>query len=144
MFKLQTERQTWLTIKLPDPDGETRIKLRVKLLSHADNAAKKHEAISEQVARLRAEADSGAIDSAAGMLAKFAALAEAISPEAIDRDLDALVARVTYWQDVGDEAGEPLAYSPERLRAVLNIGTWVVKAIRQAITDLDDDGRRKN
>ncbi len=144
MFKLQTERQTWLTIKLPDPDGEARIKLRVKLLSHADNAAKKHEAISEQVARLRAEAESGTIDSAGAMLAKFAALAEAISPEAIDRDLDVLVARVTDWQDVGDEAGEPLAYSPERLRALLNVGTWVVKAVRQAIQDLDDDGRRKN
>ena len=144
MFKLQAERQTWLTVKLPDPDGELRIKLRVKLLSHADNAARKHEAISEQVARLRAEAESGTIDSAGAMLAKFAALAEAISPEAIDRDLDVLVARVTDWQDVGDETGEPLAYSPERLRALLNVGTWVVKAIRQAITDLDDDGRRKN
>ena len=51
MFKLQTERQTWLTIKLPDPDGETRIKLRVKLLSHADNAATKHRAIADQIVR---------------------------------------------------------------------------------------------
>ena len=54
MFKLQTERQTWLNIKLPDPDGETRIKLRVKLLSHADNAASKHQAISDQIERLQA------------------------------------------------------------------------------------------
>jgi hypothetical protein len=30
------------------------------------------------------------------------------------------------------------------MRSLLNIGTWVVKAVRQAITDLDDDGRRKN
>ena len=144
MFKLQTYRQTWITVKLPDPDGEIRIKLRVKLISHADNAAKKHEAIHVQIARLRAEAESGTIDSASALLAKFAFIAEGISPEAIDRDLDVLVARVTDWQDVGDETGEPLAYSPERLRALLNVGTWVVKAIRQAITDLDDDGRRKN
>lgn len=144
MFKLQTERQTWLTIKLPDPDGEARIKLRVKLISHQANAARKHEAISEQVARLRAEAEAGTIDSAGAMLTKFATLAEAISPEAIDRDLEVIVARVTDWQDVGDENGEPLSYSPDRLRALLNVGTWVVKAIRQAITDLDDDGRRKN
>jgi len=144
MFKLQTERQTWLTIKLPDPDGETRIKLRVKLLSHADNAATKHRAIADQIERLQAEAASGGIDSANAMLAKFVAIAEAISPEAIDADLERLVSRVTDWQDVGDEAGEPLGYAPERLRALLNVGTWVVKAIRQAIQDLDDDGRRKN
>ena len=144
MFKLQTERQTWLTIRLPDPDGETRIKLRVKLLSHTDNAALKHQALGEQIARLQAEADSGAVDTASGMLAKFIAIADAISPEAIERDLGQLIARVTDWQDVGDEAGEPLAFSPDRLRALLNVGTWVVKAIRQAIQDLDDDGRRKN
>ena len=144
MFKLQTERQTWLTIRLPDPDGETRIKLRVKLLSHTDNAALKHQALGEQIARLQAEADSGAVDTASGMLAKFIAIADAISPEAIERDLGQLIVRVTDWQDVGDEAGEPLAFSPDRLRALLNVGTWVVKAIRQAIQDLDDDGRRKN
>ena len=144
MFKLQTERQTWLTIRLPDPDGETRIKLRVKLLSHTDNAALKHSALSEQITRLQAEADSGAVDSASGMLAKFMAIADAVSPEAIERDLGQLIARVTDWQDVGDEAGEPLAFSPDRLRALLNVGTWVVKAIRQAIQDLDDAGRQKN
>ena len=144
MFKLQTERQTWLTIRLPDPDGETRIKLRVKLLSHADNAATKHRAIADQIERLQAEAASGAIDSAPAMLAKFVTLAETISPEAIAEDLERIVARVTDWQDIGDEAGEPLAFSPERLRALLNCGTWVVKAVREAITTLDDDGRRKN
>ena len=144
MFKLLTDRQTWLTVRLPDPDGEARIKLRVKLLSHADNAAAKHQAIAEQVERLRAEAESGAIDSAPAMLAKFAALAEAISPEAIAEDLERIVVRVTDWAEVGDEQGEPLAFTPERLRALLNVGTWVVKAIRQAISDLDDDGRRKN
>ena len=144
MFKLQTDRQTWLTIRLPDPDGEQRIKLRVKLKTHADNAASKHQVISDQVERLRAEAESGAIDSAPAMLAKFVTLAETISPEAIAEDLERIVARVTDWQDIGDEAGEPLAFSPERLRALLNCGTWVVKAVREAITTLDDDGRRKN
>ena len=144
MFKLQTERQTWLTIRLPDPDGETRIKLRVKLLSHADNAATKHRAIADQIERLQAEAASGGIDSASAMLAKFVAIADAISPEAIDADLERIVARVTDWADIGDETGEPLTYSPERFRVLLNVGTWVVKAVRQAIQDLDDDGRRKN
>jgi len=144
MFKLLTDRQTWLTVRLPDPDGEARIKLRVKLLSHADNAAAKHQAIAEQVERLRAEAESGNIDSAPAMLAKFVALSEAISPAAIAEDLEKIVVRVTDWQDIGDEQGEPLAFTPERLRALLNVGTWVVKAIRQAIGDLDDDGRRKN
>lgn len=144
MFKLQTDRQTWLTIRLPDPDGEARIKLRVKLLSHADNAAVKHQAITDQIARLQAEADSGRIDSANAMLAKFVAIADAIAPEAIDADLERIVRRVTDWADIGDETGEPLTFSPDRLRALLNVGTWVVKAIRQAITDLDDDGRRKN
>ena len=144
MFKLQSDRQTWLTIRLPDPDGEARIKLRVKLLSHADNAAVKHQAITDQIARLQAEADSGGIDSAHAMLAKFVAIADAIAPEAIDADLERIVRRVTDWADIGDETGEPLTFSPDRLRALLNVGTWVVKAIRQAITDLDDDGRRKN
>ena len=78
------------------------------------------------------------------MLAKFVALSEAISPAAIAEDLEKIVVRVTDWQDIGDEQGEPLAFTPERLRALLNVGTWVVKAIRQAISDLDDDGRRKN
>jgi hypothetical protein len=144
MFKLQTERQSWLTVRLPDPDGEIRIKLRVKLLSHVANAASKHQALSEQIARLQEETSSGAVDSAPALLAKFVAIADAISPEGIDRDLDRIVERVTDWADVGDETGEPLSYTPERMRALLNIGTWVVKAVRQAITDLDDDGRRKN
>jgi hypothetical protein len=96
------------------------------------------------VARLESEAASGAIDSAPAMLARFVALEEAISPDAIERDIDELVARVVDWQEVGDEDGTPLAYSADRLRAVLDMGTWVVKAVRQAIRDLDDDGRRKN
>lgn len=144
MFKIQADRQTWLTVRLPDPDGEQRIKLRVKLRSHTDNAATKHQVISDQAERLRAEIDSGAIDSATALLAKFVALADTISPEAIAEDMERIVARVTDWQDIGDEAGEPLAFSPDRLRALLNVGTWVVKAVRDAITTLDDDGRRKN
>ena len=144
MFKLQADRQSWLTIRLPDPDGEARIKLRVKLISHAENAAIMQSAITEQVERLKTETEQGGVDSAAAMLAKFIAMADAITPEAIERDLDRIVSRVTDWADIGDEAGEPLAYSPERLRALLNIGTWVVKAVRQAIKELDEDGRRKN
>ena len=144
MFKLQADRQSWLTIRLPDPDGEARIKLRVKLISHAENAAIMQSAITEQVERLKTETEQGRVDSAAAMLAKFISMADAITPEAIERDLDRIVSRVTDWADIGDEAGEPLAYSPERLRALLNIGTWVVKAVRQAIKELDEDGRRKN
>jgi hypothetical protein len=144
MFKLQTSRETWLQIKIPDPDGEVRLKLKVKLVGHKENAAKKHEAVAEQVARLEAESASGAIDSAPAMLARFVALEEAISPEAIERNIDELVARVVDWQEVCDEDGTPLAYSADRLRSVLDMGTWVVKAVRHAILDLDDDGRRKN
>lgn len=144
MFKLQADRQSWLTIRLPDPDGEARIKLRVKLISHAENAAIMQSAITEQVERLKTETEQGGVDSAAAMLAKFISMADAITPEAIKRDLDRIVSRVTDWADISDEAGEPLAYSPERLRALLNIGTWVVKAVRQAIKELDEDGRRKN
>ena len=73
-----------------------------------------------------------------------AVLAEAHRRLLSRSDLERIVARVTDWQDIGDEAGEPLAFSPERLRALLNCGTWVVKAVREAITTLDDDGRRKN
>jgi hypothetical protein len=144
MFKLQTDRQSWLTVRLPDPDGEIRIKLRVKLLSHAENAAHKHQALTEQISRLQEEAASGVVDSAPALLAKFVAISDAISPDSIARDLDRIVERVTDWADVGDESGEPLSYTPDRMRSLLNIGTWVVKAVRQAITDLDDDGRRKN
>ena len=144
MFKLQADRQSWLTIRLPDPDGEARIKLRVKLISHAENAAIMQSAITEQVERLKTETEQGGVDSAAAMLAKFISMADAITTEAIKRDLDRIVLRVTDWADICDEAGEPLAYSPERLRALLNIGTWVVKAVRQAIKELDEDGRRKN
>ena len=144
MFKIQTDRQSWLTVKLPDPDGEQRIKLKVKLLSHSDNAQRKHEALAEHIARLQEEAASGAIEGADAMLGRFVAVAESITPEAIARDLDAIVARVTDWGDIGDADGNPLPYSPAALRQLLDLGTWIVKAVRDALTALDDNGRQKN
>jgi hypothetical protein len=144
MFKIQTDRQSWLTVKLPDPDGEQRIKLKVKLLSHRDNAQRKHEALAEHIARLQEEAASGAIEGADAMLGRFVAVAESITPEAIARDLDAIVARVTDWGDIGDADGNPLPYSPAALRQLLDLGTWIVKAVRDALTALDDNGRQKN
>ena len=144
MFKLKSDREVWLPVTLPDPDGKTMIRLKVKLITHSQNAARKHDIIQEQVDRLRAEAESGAIESAGAMLAKFVAISEALSPEAISADIDTLVARITDWQDIGDEAGAPLAFNPDHLRAMLDSATWVVKAVRDAITDLDDNGRVKN
>lgn len=144
MFKLQTDRQSWLTIKLPDPDGEQRIKLRVRLITHTENAQRKHEALAEHIARLQEEAASGAIEGADAMLGRFVAVAESITPEAIAKDLDAIVARVTDWSDIGDADGNPLPYSPAALRWLLDIGTWIVKAVRDALTALDDNGRQKN
>jgi hypothetical protein len=144
MFKLKTDRQTWLIVALPDPDGKASIRLKVKMIDHQENARRKHDIIQDQVERLRAEAEAGTIESAGAMLAKFCAISEALSPEAITKDLDALVARITDWQDVGDEAGQPLAFNPDHLRALLNSASWIVKAVREALTDLDDNGRVKN
>ena len=144
MFKIQTDRQSWLTVKLPDPDGEQRIKLKVKLLSHRDNAQRKHEALAEHITRLQEEAASGAIEGADAMLGRFVAVAESITPEAIAKDLDTIVARVTDWSDIGDADGNPLPYSPAALRQLLDLGSWIVKAVRDALTALDDNGRQKN
>ena len=144
MFKIQTDRQSWLTVKLPDPDGEQRIKLRVRLITHTENAQRKHEALAEHIARLQEEAASGAIEGADAMLGRFVAVAESITPEAIAKDLDAIVARVTDWGDIGDADGTPVPYSPDALRQVLNHGSWIVKAVREALTALDDNGRQKN
>lgn len=144
MFKIQTDRQYWLTVKLPDPDGEQRIKLKVKLLSHSDNAQRKHEALAEHIARLQEEAASGAIEGADAMLGRFVAVAESITPEAIAKDLDAIVARVTDWGDIGDSEGNPLPYGPAAMRQLLDLGSWIVKAVRDALTALDDNGRQKN
>ena len=144
MFKIQTDRQSWLTVKLPDPDGEQRIKLKVKLLSHSDNAQRKHEALAEHIARLQEEAASGAIEGADAMLGRFVAVAESITPEAIAKDLDAIVARVTDWGDIGDADGNPLPYAPAALRQLLDLGSWIVKAVRDALTALDGNGRQKN
>ena len=144
MFKLKSDREVWLPVTLPDPDGKATIRLKVRLFSLTANAARKHDIIQEQVDRLRAESESGAIESAGAMLAKFVAISEALSPEAIAADIDTLVARITDWQDIGDEAGAPLPFNPDHLRALLDSATWVVKAVRDAITDLDDNGRVKN
>ena len=144
MFKIQTDRQSWLTVKLPDPDGEQRIKLRVRLITHAENAQRKHEALAEHIARLQEEAASGAIEGADAMLGRFMAVAESITPEAIAKDLDAIIARVTDWSDIGDADGHPLPYSHDGLRQLLNLGSWIVKAVREALTALDDSGRQKN
>lgn len=144
MFKLKKDREVWLPVTLPDPDGKAIIRLKVKLISHTANAARKHDIIQDQVERLRSEAEAGAIESAGAMLAKFVAISEALSPEAIAADIDTLVARITDWQDIGDEAGAPLPFNPDHLRALLDSASWVVKAIRDAITDLDDNGRVKN
>ena len=144
MFKLKSDREVWLPVTLPDPDGKTMIRLKVKLITHSQNAARKHDIIQEQVDRLRAEAESGAIESAGAMLAKFIAISDALSPEAIDKDLETLAARITDWQDVGDEQGQPLPFNPDHLRALLGAATWIVKAVRDALTDLDDNGRVKN
>lgn len=144
MFKIQADRQSWITVKLPDPDGEQRIKLRVRLITHTENAQRKHEALAEHIERLREEAASGAIEGADAMLGRFVAVAESITPEAIAKDLDAIVARVTDWGDIGDADGQPLPYSPDSLRQLLNLGSWIVKSIREALTALDDNGRQKN
>ncbi len=144
MFKLKTDRQVWLPVTLPDPDGKTTIRLKVKLISHTANAARKHDIIQDQVERLRSEAEAGAIESAGAMLAKFVAISEALSPEAIAADIDTLVNRITDWQDVGDETGAPLPFDPDHLRAVLDSASWVVKSVRDALTELDDNGRVKN
>lgn len=144
MFKIQTDRQSWITVKLPDPDGEQRIKLRVRLITHTENAQRKHEALAEHIARLRDEAASGAIEGADAMLTRFVAVAESIAPAAIAQDLDAIVERVTDWGDIGDADGNPLPYSPDALRQLLNLGSWLVKAVREALTALDDNGRQKN
>lgn len=144
MFKLKTNRQTWLTVSLPDPDGKASIRLKVKMIDHQENARRKHDIIQDQVERLRAEAEAGTIESAGAMLAKFVAISEALSPEAITKDIDTLCQRITDWQDIGDEAGQPMAFDPDNLRALLTSATWVVKAVREALTDLDDNGRAKN
>lgn len=144
MFKLKTNRQTWLTVSLPDPDGKASIRLKVKMIDHQENARRKHDIIQDQVERLRAEAEAGTIESAGAMLAKFVAISEALSPEAITNDIDTLCQRITDWQDIGDEAGQPLVFDPDNLRALLTSATWVVKAVREALTDLDDNGRAKN
>lgn len=144
MFKIKQDRQTWISVSLPDPDGKATIRLKAKMLDHTENVRRKHDIIQDQVERLRAEADAGNIESAGAMLAKFVAISDALSPDAVTRDLDLIVTRITDWQDIGDEAGQPLPFSPDHLRALLNSASWVVKAIRDALTELDDNGRTKN
>ena len=144
MFKLKSDREVWLPIPLPDPDGKAIIRLKVRLISHTDNAARKHDIIQDQVDRLRSEVEAGNIESAGSMLAKFVAISDALSPEAIKADIDTLMARITDWQDIGDEDGAPLPFNPDQLRKLLNMGTWLVKAVRETLTDLDDNGRVKN
>lgn len=144
MFKLKTNRETWITVALPDPDGKATIRLKARMIDHQENARRKHDIIQDQVERLRAEADAGTIESAGAMLAKFVAVSEALSPEAVAQDLDALAARITDWQDIGDETGQPIEFNPDHLRALLNSASWIVKAVREALTDLDDNGRAKN
>ena len=78
------------------------------------------------------------------MLGRFVAVAESITPEAIAKDLDAIVARVADWGDIGDADGNPLPYAPAALRQLLDLGSWIVKAVRDALTALDDNGRQKN
>ena len=144
MFKLKSDREVWLPVTLPDPDGKATIRLKVRLISHTDNAARKHDIIQDQVDRLRSEVEAGNIESAGSMLAKFVAISDALSPEAIKADIDTLMARITDWQDIGDEDGAPLPFNPDQLRKLLNMGTWLVKAVRETLTDLDDNGRVKN
>lgn len=144
MFKIKQDRQTWISVSLPDPDGKAAIRLKVKMLDHTENVKRKHDVIQDQVERLRAEAEAGNIESAGAMLAKFVAISDALSPEAVAKDLDLIVSRVTDWQDIGDENGQPMAFDPDHMRALLNSASWVVKAIRDALTELDDNGRVKN
>ncbi|MBP6242659.1 MAG: hypothetical protein KAY71_00500 [Chromatiaceae bacterium] len=144
MFKIKTDREVWIPVHLNDPDGRATIKLKVRLITHAQNAQRKHDIIQDQVERLRAEAEAGGIETASAMLAKFVAISEALSPEAIAEDIGQLVSRVTDWQGVGGEDGEPLPFTPSDFRTLLDNGSWIVKAVREAITDLDDNGRAKN
>ena len=144
MFKIQSDRQSWLTVKLPDPDGEQRIKLRVRLITHTENAKRKHETVSDLVSDLQKQAEGDDAASHDAVLARLVVSAERSTPEAVAKDVDLIVARVTDWGDIGDAEGNPLPYSPDNLRALLNLGTWIVKAIRGALEAFDDNGRQKN
>lgn len=78
------------------------------------------------------------------MLAKFVAISEALSPDAIAKDLDALGRAHHRLARRGRRIRQPLAFNPDHLRALLNSASWIVKAVREAMTDLDDNGRVKN
>lgn len=142
MYKIKTNRNAWLTVKLPDPEGTFAVQLQIKMIDHFANAASRYDSIQEQVARLRDEATEG--ETAADLANKFAALAESLTPEAVEKQLQTLTARIVDWKDIGDEQGNPLECTTANVRSFLSMGSWVVKTVRDAVQDFDDNGRRKN
>jgi hypothetical protein len=144
MFKLKTDRQVWVAVTISDPDGKVTIRLKTKLLDSYETTRNKHAQIQENLDILKAEAQYVSADVVGGLIAKSTVVLNNNSTEHLDREINALVARVTDWQDIGDESGAPVPFSPETFRDLLKSAKWMVAAITEAFRDLDENGKAKN
>ncbi|MGE0289688.1 MAG: hypothetical protein AB7I42_25640 [Bradyrhizobium sp.] len=137
MFKFARKREVlWpVTVLVPLDDGsgqvaEMEIRIRYRLLTSTELNDRARE---ELEVALSAGVEGGAVD---GMLAQ-------LSPDRINKAMEDLKGRITGWEGLADEAGEPLAFTPENLDGVLEI-PYLRTAIHRGLVEASQGAPAKN
>lgn len=135
MFRLADIGKVWVPVVLPIGEG-TQIHLRMRLLTRKELRERERSAMVRTAGELVAGADK--IRTTEDLQRVFDAMTQVEAG-----DLQELAERVDDWRDVFDDAGEPQAFSAERLAACLDYH-WFFQATREAMFRASREGVAKN
>lgn len=140
MFRFADVGRVWVPVPLPmgnaEGDGEVVVHLLQDLYSKDELRARERGVFSRTAGTVAARAAQ----------AKSAADIEQLFDEVTateNADTEELVRRTHDWRGVVDEESVPIAFSAERLQAIVKYD-WVFKAARQALFEASREGVRKN
>ncbi|CAN7332951.1 hypothetical protein LJR143_001687 [Pseudoxanthomonas sp. LjRoot143] len=138
MFRLADIGKVWVPVVLPIGEGSegTQIHLRMRLLTRKELRERERSAMVRTASELVATAEK--IRTTEDLQRVFDAVTQVEAS-----DLQELADRIDDWRDVVDDAGEPQAFSAERLAACMDY-QWFFQAAREALFRASREGVAKN
>lgn len=138
MFRLADIGKVWVPVALPiGEDGAgTQIHLRMRLLTRKELRERERSAMVSTASELVATAEK--IRTTEDLQRVFDAVTQVEAS-----DLQELADRIDDWRDVYDDAGEPQAFSADRLVACMDY-QWFFQAAREALFRASREGVAKN
>lgn len=136
MFRLADLGRVWVPVVLPAEEGEQTIHLLLQLYTKDELRAREKSALQRTAGGF---ADAAAAAKTVEDLERLFDEVTAIG----DDDRQELLSRTHDWRGVGAADGEPEAFAPAKMEALLQFN-WVFTRCRAALFEMSRDGTRKN